>query len=237
MRSSLTLFLEQFNLRKVPVDVFSGDRSLCGRLGLPALPGLSGMIEPEHVVLAEDDPVAGAQNDRLEHGAPVDVAQGVGSRRQRDHVVAVLKEAVLVEDVRAAQLDVLRDVGLGRADPRDAVLDVVEQALGHERVLVQVDKVRRLLGREDAHRVAVLLDGDAHLGEHGLPLEPDHFGPLQFLLPSLVQFCSLVHFSLVSPVTYNLSFSLASKLSLFWSFFLVNLVKILSFSRQSWSSN
>ena len=51
---------------------------------------------------------------------------------------------MLVIDVLADQLDVLRDVGLGRAHSGDALLDVVDQTLGHGRVLVQVHQVRRL---------------------------------------------------------------------------------------------
>ena len=51
---------------------------------------------------------------------------------------------MLAEDVCADELDVLRDVGLGGADARDALLDVVEQALGQRGVLVQVHQVRSL---------------------------------------------------------------------------------------------
>ena len=55
---------------------------------------------------------------------------------------------MLVVDVLAYELDVLRDVGLRGADPRDALLDVVDEALGHGGVLVQVDQVGSLKQRQ-----------------------------------------------------------------------------------------
>ena len=69
-------------------------------------------------------------------------------RHQFDDAFRVFEDAVLAEDVGADELDVLRDVGLRRADARHALLDVVQQALGQRRVLVQVHQVRRLEGRE-----------------------------------------------------------------------------------------
>ena len=66
---------------------------------------------------------------------------------QLDDALRVLEDAVLAEDVCADELDVLRDVGLGGADARDALLDVVEQALGQRGVLVQVHQVRSLEGK------------------------------------------------------------------------------------------
>ena len=44
-----------------------------------------------------------------------------------------------------------------------------------------------LFRREDADRVSVFFDGHAHFGEDGLALHADHFRPLQFILPGLVQ--------------------------------------------------
>jgi hypothetical protein len=95
---------------------------------------------------------------------------------------------VLRFDVGADQLNVLRNVGLRGSHPRDAVLRVINQALRHERVLVQVDQVGRALGGEHPHRDAVLLHGHPHLGEDGLALYPYGLGAFQLLLPRLVQF-------------------------------------------------
>ena len=56
----------------------------------------------------------------------------------------VFEDAVLAENVRADELDVLRNVGLGRPDARDPLLDVVQEALGESGVLVEVHQVRSL---------------------------------------------------------------------------------------------
>ena len=45
--------------------------------------------------------------------------------------------------------------------------------------------MRRLLGLEEAHCLPVVLDGHAHLGEHGLPLLPHGLCPLHLGLPGL----------------------------------------------------
>ena len=45
--------------------------------------------------------------------------------------------------------------------------------------------MRRLLWLEEAHRLPVILDGHAHLGEHSLPLLPHGLGPLHLRLPGL----------------------------------------------------
>ena len=76
--------------------------------------------------------------------------------RRRVNTVVVGEDAVLVEYVGSAQLDVLyghcsagataaaAGGGGGSANTRQSVLDVVQQALGHEWVLVQVHQVSRL---------------------------------------------------------------------------------------------
>ena len=74
--------------------------------------------------------------------------------RRRVNTVVVGEDAVLVEDVGSAQLDVLyghcsagataAGDGGRSANTRQSVLDVVQQALGHEWVLVQVHQVSRL---------------------------------------------------------------------------------------------
>ena len=69
-----------------------------------------------------------------------------------DDALRVLEDAVLAEDVCADELDVLRDVGLGGPDARDALLDVVEQALGQRGVLVQVHEVRSLAEKGEQER-------------------------------------------------------------------------------------
>ena len=51
------------------------------------------------------------------------------------------EEAVLVENGCAVELDVLR---VETSDQRATVLDVVQQALGHERVLVQIHQLSTL---------------------------------------------------------------------------------------------
>ena len=56
----------------------------------------------------------------------------------------VFEDAVLAENVRADELYVLRNVGFGRPDARDPLLDVVQEALGERGVLVQVHQVRSL---------------------------------------------------------------------------------------------
>ena len=66
------------------------------------------------------------------------------TRDELDDPVGVLEDAVLALDVGPHQLDVLRQVGLGGPDPCQALLDVVEEAFGQGRVLVQVDQMRRL---------------------------------------------------------------------------------------------
>ena len=55
----------------------------------------------------------------------------------------------MVEDVCTTELDVRLDVQVARlTDLRQAVLQVVQQALRHQRVLVQVHQVRRLCSRQ-----------------------------------------------------------------------------------------
>ena len=66
------------------------------------------------------------------------------TRDELDDPVGVLEDAVLALDVGPHQLDVLRQVGLGGPNPCQALLDVVEEAFGQGRVLVQVDQMRRL---------------------------------------------------------------------------------------------
>ena len=102
------------------------------------------MVEPENVGLAEDDPRARGEDDLLLHLAAVDEADGALHGYELDLSLGVGEDAVLAEDVPPDQLDVLADVGLGGADAGDALLDVVEQALGEGRVLVQVDEMRGL---------------------------------------------------------------------------------------------
>ena len=112
---------------------------------------------PKYMVLAQDDPGAGPENGRGVDLAAVDEADRSRLGDELDLAVGVLEDAVLVEDVAADQLYVLGDVGLGRPDPGQALLDVVEEALRQGGVLVQVDQVRRLLRRKEAHCLAVLL--------------------------------------------------------------------------------
>jgi hypothetical protein len=50
------------------------------------------------------------------HLAAIDVAECAGLRREADDALHVLEDAVLAGDVCAHQLDVLRDVRLGRPD-------------------------------------------------------------------------------------------------------------------------
>ena len=76
------------------------------------------------------------------------ISQTSYQRHQFHDAFRVFEDAVLAEDVRADELDVLRDVGLGRPDARDALLDVVQEALGERGVLVQVHQVGSL-GREE----------------------------------------------------------------------------------------
>jgi len=57
--------------------------------------------------------------------------------------------AMLVEYRGAVQLDVLC---VKTADQRSTFLDVVEQALGHERVFVEVYQVRRLDSVSDIYQ-------------------------------------------------------------------------------------
>src|SRR5277367_5957516 len=56
----------------------------------------------------------------------------------------VFEQTVFVEYVRTAQLDVLGNVGLGPSQPRVSVFEVVEETLGHERVLIQINQVGSL---------------------------------------------------------------------------------------------
>ena len=58
--------------------------------------------------------------------------------------VLVSKGAVFRQDVGAGELDVLEHGGFWAAETGGALLDVVQQALRHKRVLVQVHQVRRL---------------------------------------------------------------------------------------------
>ncbi len=102
------------------------------------------MVESEYVVLPEDDPRSRSEHDGAVHLAAVDEADGGLHRHQLHDPLRVLKDAVLAQDVRADQLDVLRNVGFGGPDPRHALLDVVQQALGQSGVLVQVHQVRGL---------------------------------------------------------------------------------------------
>jgi len=57
----------------------------------------------------------------------------------------VVEDAMFVEYVTSAELNVLRDGHVVRtSNTSKTVLDVVDQTLGHQRVLVQVHQVRRL---------------------------------------------------------------------------------------------
>ena len=70
--------------------------------------------------------------------------------------VSVLEDTMLADNVGADQLDVLRDVGLGRPDPGDALLQVVEETLGQGGVGVQVHQVGSLLRGEESDCFAIL---------------------------------------------------------------------------------
>lgn len=105
-----------------------------------------GVVESEDVGLSQDDPGARGEDDLLLHLAAVHEADGALHGHQLYLALGVVEDAVLAEDVPADQLDVLADVGLGRADAGEALLDVVEQALREGRILVQVDEMRGLRG-------------------------------------------------------------------------------------------
>ena len=60
---------------------------------------------------------------------------------------------------------------------------IIQKTLRQGRVGIEVDQVGSLLGLEEADRLPVLLDGDPHLREHGLPLLANVLGALQFGLP------------------------------------------------------
>lgn len=146
------------------------------------------MVEPEDVILAENDARARPEKDGLGDLAAVDVNEGGLFGDEGDDALVILEDAVLAENVRAAELNVLGYVGLGAAEAGQAHLEIVDEALGHEGVLVQVHQVGRLLGREHPDGHAVLLDRYAHLREDRLSLQPDRFRAFQLLLPRFVQF-------------------------------------------------
>ena len=58
--------------------------------------------------------------------------------------VFVLEDAVLLCNVRATQLDVLRSESFRSAGASHALLDVVDETLGHEWIFAEVDQVRHL---------------------------------------------------------------------------------------------
>ena len=67
------------------------------------------------------------------------------------------------------------------------LLDIVQQALRHERILIQVNQVRRLLGRENAERIAIIPRHYAQLLQRTLPLLHNLLRPLQLHLIRLRQ--------------------------------------------------
>lgn len=75
--------------------------------------------------------------------------------------ISVGEGAVMVEDVSSTQLDVWLDLWVARlSELCQAVLQVVQQALRHQRILVQIHQVRRLhskqfLLRSCSHSTAV----------------------------------------------------------------------------------
>ncbi len=106
---------------------------------------LLGVVEAEDVAVAEYDAVAALQAYGGLDLLAVDVAEGAWAGRELDEGVGLVEEeAVLVEDVRAEEDDVGRVGGVGAADFGRAFFDVVQQALGHERVFVEVDQMGRL---------------------------------------------------------------------------------------------
>ena len=92
---------------------------------------------------------------------------------------------MLIGDVGPDQLDILRDVGLWGADPGGSDLQVVQQALGQGGVRVEIDKMWSFLGLEEADRLPVLLNCDAHLCENCLALLADGLGPPELVVPGL----------------------------------------------------
>lgn len=146
------------------------------------------MIESENVILPENHARTGCKGEWFGHLAPVDIDQGSFFRYQSYNALMILENAVLAEYMRAGELNILRYICFGATDAGEAVLDVIDQALRHERVLVQVHQVWRFLRGEDTHSNAVLLHGDSHLGEYRLALQANRFGSLQLLFPSFIQF-------------------------------------------------
>nr|CAD7571226.1 unnamed protein product [Timema californicum] len=83
------------------------------------------VIEPEHMILAEDDPRARLEDYWLLHLSAIDIAKGALLWRHGDDPFLVFKHAMLAQNVRATKLDVLRYVGFCRTNAGYPILDVV----------------------------------------------------------------------------------------------------------------
>ena len=66
---------------------------------------------------------------------------------------------------------------------------IIQKTLRERGIRIEVDQVGSLLGLEEADGLPVLLDGDPHLREHGLPLLANVLGALQLRFPRFREFC------------------------------------------------
>ena len=154
------------------------------------------------MVFAKNNSRASLQHNGLAHFPPVNITESISAWEQLDHscqiiyvidsfkysiyiTIVILKHTVLIGNVGPDQLDILGDVGLGGADPGGSDLQVVQQALGQGGVRVEIDQMWSFLGLEEADRLPVLLDCDAHLCENCLALLADGLGSPELVVPGL----------------------------------------------------
>jgi len=176
-------------VRKVPVDdfVFGVFLRLISHLLFAPLARLLRMLEAKDMIATQDDARTRVEDFRLGDLSAVDVDKRFRRRNNTDNSIVVLEAAMLLQNVRARQLDVLRCSRLRCAELCDAILDVVQQALGQRWILVEVDQVRRHFGTENSNRDAVRLHSDSHFRKDRFALLTNLISSLQLLLPRLVE--------------------------------------------------
>jgi hypothetical protein len=93
----------------------------------------------------------------------------IWQRIQRHFPVLVVEPTMFLKDALPTQPNRRRLVIIHPAYHRLPILQLVDQTLAHQRVLIQVHKMRHLLRRE--HPDVVLLDGDPEFLERLLTLD------------------------------------------------------------------
>lgn len=89
------------------------------------------MIESENMIFSKNYSGASFQNDRFRNLSSVDINEGSFFWHESNDTFVILEDAMFAQNVRTAELYVLRNVCLGRSDSGEAIFNVINQALRH----------------------------------------------------------------------------------------------------------